>query len=250
LHLVVSVPYCLWKLEQARGKSGQFRRFIIHQPRFNNISTRVYYLIGDVPLEARITKGYEDIATYDIITSKHQSFRGDIKMDRVAIFIDGGAMFYAQRDNGWHLDYRNVKNFFSDNRELAGAYYFTATPSVANADALDRYRKFKHAMTMMGYNVKDKEVRVIRDENSGQTRLKGNLDIELVFRLLSSQSSYDIAVLLGGDSDYVPIIEHLVNNGKRVIVVGRRQSTATDLINSASQFTDLNDIRDRIIKTK
>jgi len=171
-------------------------------------------------------------------------------MEKVAIFVDGSAMFYAQRDNGWHLDYRNIKNYFSDNRELAGAYYFTASPPVTNADALDRYRKFKHALTMMGYNVKDKEVRVIRDENTGQLALKGNLDIELVFRLLSSQNSYDIAVLLGGDSDYIPIIEYLVNNGKRVIVVGRRQSTSVDVINIASEFKDLNEIKDRVAKTR
>ena len=169
-------------------------------------------------------------------------------MERVGLFVDGGAMFYAQRDNGWHIDYRNVFHYFCDNREKAGAWYFTATPPAANADALERYRKFKHALTQIGYNVKDKEVRVLYDKNTGQARLKGNLDIELVFRMLSSVSSYDTAVLLGGDSDYVPLIEHLVNLGKKVIVVGRRQSTAIDLINAASQFIDLNDIRDRIAK--
>jgi len=185
-----------------------------------------------------------------LVTDLVESPSKEMEMDRVALFVDGAAMFYAQRENGWHIDYRNVKNYFADNRELAGAYYFTATPPSTNVDAVDRYRKFKHALTMMGYNVKDKEVRLIRDDVSGQTRLKGNLDIELVFRLLSSQNSYDIAVLLGGDSDYIPIVEHLINNGKRVIVVGRRQSTAADIINAASQFLDLNEIRDRITKTK
>ena len=171
-------------------------------------------------------------------------------MERVALFVDGAAMFYAQRDNGWHMDYRNILHYFADNRDLAGAYYFTATPPVANTDALEKYRKFRHALTMMGYSVKDKEVKVLYDKNTGQARLKGNLDIELVFRLLSSLNTYDLAVLLGGDSDYVPIIEHLINNGRRVIVVGRRQSTAADVINAASQFIDLNEIRDRVSKTR
>jgi uncharacterized LabA/DUF88 family protein len=27
---------------------------------------------------------------------------------RVAIFVDGANMFYAQRDNGWHIDYKKV----------------------------------------------------------------------------------------------------------------------------------------------
>ena len=171
-------------------------------------------------------------------------------MERVGLFVDGAAMFYAQRDNGWHIDYRNVYHYFADNRDKAGAWYFTATPPASDPSALDRYRKFKHALTQIGYNVKDKEVRVLYDKNTGQPRLKGNLDIELVFRMLSSVNSFDTVVLLGGDSDYVPLIEHLVNLGKRVIVVGRRQSTAIDLINTSSQFIDLNDIRDRIAKDR
>lgn len=171
-------------------------------------------------------------------------------MEKVALFVDGAAMFYAQRDNGWHLDYKNVFNYFTDNRELAGAWYFTATPPPVDADRLERYRKFKFALTQMGYSVKDKEVRVIEDKNTGHVRLKGNLDIELVFRMLTTVNSFDTAVLLGGDADYIPVIEHLINIGKKVILVGRRQSTATDLINVASQFIDLNAIQKRINKEK
>ena len=100
----------------------------------------------------------------------------------------------------------------------------------------------------IGYSVKEKEVRVHYDKDTGQVKLKGNLDIELVFRMLTTSQTFETAVLLGGDSDYIPVIEHLANNGKKVIVVGRRQSTATDLINVANQFIDLNDIRDRIDK--
>jgi len=172
------------------------------------------------------------------------------EMERVALFVDGAAMFYAQRDNGWHLDYRNVYHYFTDNREKSGAWYFTAKPQAGAGagEALEKYLKFKHALTQIGYSVKDKDVRILYDKNTGQMRLKGNLDIELVFRMLSSIGSYDTAVLMGGDSDYIPLIEHLVNNSKKVIIVGRRESTATDLINAANQFIDLNEIRDRICK--
>lgn len=171
-------------------------------------------------------------------------------MERVALFIDGSAMFYAQRDNGWHIDYRNVYHFFTDNREIAGAWYFTASPRAGDIERLERYRKFKYALIQIGYSVKDKEVRVLYDEKAEHPKLKGNLDIELVFRVLTSVSRFDTAVLLGGDSDYIPVMEYLVDQAKKVILVGRRQSTATDLINVASQFIDLNDIRDRICKTK
>jgi len=170
--------------------------------------------------------------------------------ERIAIFVDGAAMFYAQRENGWHIDYRNVFHYFTDNRELSGAWYFTAIPPAGDPDAVNRYKKFKYALTQIGFRVKDKEVRVLYDKNTGVAKLKGNLDIELVFRMLSAVETYDTVVLLGGDSDYLPVIEHLVNLGKKIIIVGRKGSTANDLINASTSFVDLNSIRDRISKTK
>ena len=103
-------------------------------------------------------------------------------------------------------------------------------------------------MTNIGYTVIDKEVKVIRDYKTGITKLKGNLDIELVFRILTQVQHYDEAVILGGDSDLVPIIEHIENLSKRVVCVGRRATTAHELINVVHKFIDLDEIRDRIEK--
>lgn len=169
-------------------------------------------------------------------------------MDRVALFVDGASMFYAQRDQKWHIDFRSVYHLFTDNREIHGAFYFTATPPASNPSAVTNYRRFKTALIYMGYSVIDKEVRVILDKMTGQTKMKGNLDVELVFRMLTAAGSYDEGVLLGGDIDYVPIINHLVNLGKRVLVVGRRPSTSLELINAASKYIDLEEIRHRIEK--
>jgi uncharacterized LabA/DUF88 family protein len=170
------------------------------------------------------------------------------KMQRVALFVDGANMFYAQKDNGWHIDWRLVYHFFTDNKEKAAAYYFTATPPVGDSDNLTKYRRFRTALISMGYNVVDKEVKIIRNADSVIVKTKGNLDIELVFRMLTTVSSYDEVVLMGGDSDYIPIIDHLRALGKTVIVVGRRFSVSTDLINAANKYVELEAIRSRIEK--
>ena len=169
-------------------------------------------------------------------------------MPRVALFVDGSNMFYAQRDNGWHIDFRLIHQYFMDNREKAGAYYFTASPPAGDRGKVDKYRRFRTALINLGFNVVDKEVKVMSDATTGQVKVKGNLDIELVFRMLTSINSYDEVVLMGGDADYVPIIDHLRASGKTVVVVGRRGSVSTDLINSANQFIDLNSIRGRVEK--
>lgn len=172
---------------------------------------------------------------------------GDI-MQRVALFVDGANMFYAQRDNGWFIDFRSVYQYFTDNREKAAAYYFTATPHAADPERVKNYRRFRTALQSIGFNVVDKEVKVISNPTAGVVKVKGNLDIELVFRMLTEHSAYDEAVLMGGDSDYVPIISHLRALGKTITVVGRRDSVSNDLINVANKFIDLNSLRGRIEK--
>jgi uncharacterized LabA/DUF88 family protein len=173
----------------------------------------------------------------------------EIPMQRVALFVDGANMFYAQRDNHWHIDWRLVYNFFTDNKEKAAAYYFTATPPVGDPERVTKYRRFKTALQSMGYSVVDKEVRIIKSDASDiPVKLKGNLDIELVFRLLTEANTYDEVVLMGCDSDYIPIVSHLRAIGKVVTIVGRKGSTSNDLINVANKFLDLDTIRVRIEK--
>jgi len=58
------------------------------------------------------------------------------------------------------------------------------------------------------------------------------------------------AVLFGGDADFVPVINHLRNMAKEVMCVGRRQTTAIDLINASSDFKDLEEYRHIIEKPR
>ena len=57
-------------------------------------------------------------------------------MQRVALFVDGANMFYAQRDNHWHIDWRLAYHYFTDNKEKAAAYYFTATPHAGDPEKI------------------------------------------------------------------------------------------------------------------
>lgn len=168
---------------------------------------------------------------------------------RVAIFVDGANMFYAQRSLGWHIDFKKVRSYFMQGVEEAGAYYFTATPPAHEPDKVKSYRSFKNALINIGYEVIDKEVKIIQDKITGNTRMKGNLDIDIVFRMLVSLNTYDRCVLMGGDSDFLPILAHLKNCGKEIVCVGCKNAVSTEIRNIA-RFTDLNDIREMVEKDR
>lgn len=168
-------------------------------------------------------------------------------MSTVALFVDGANLFYAQRQQGWKIDWAAVLQHFSAGKQLCGAFYFTATPSATNTQAIQKYRKFRAALIYMGYEVIDKEVHVIQDQ-SGVIKLKGNLDIELVFRMLTSSDGWDEGVLIGMDLDYIPIITHLRNLSKTITCVGRRQMTSLELINASTTYIELDELRKLIEK--
>lgn len=169
---------------------------------------------------------------------------------KVAIFVDGANMFYAQRDNGWPIEYKKVYQYFGEGKDndIFAAYYFTGTPPFKDIQQIEKYRKFKRALTYMGYTVIDKETKVITDRKSGQKIRKANLDVEITLSVLTSMRGYDTAIFLTGDSDFAPLLKHLRDNGKQVIVVSRKQSTAEELINISNKFIDLNEIRAEIEK--
>ena len=171
-------------------------------------------------------------------------------MQRTAIFVDGANMFYAQGKNGWHIDFKLVYEHFLIDREKAAAYYFTASPPATDIENVKKYQRFRKALIHMGFTVVDKEARVIRDSDGNQVKVKGNLDIDLVFKMLISINSYDEAVLLSGDSDFIPVIDHLRNLGKAVVVVSRRDMTSHDVINAATRFISLDEIQNEIRKVR
>ena len=130
------------------------------------------------------------------------------------------------------------------------AYYFTGSPHFEDTDRIRAFRGFKRFLIHTGYTVIDKEVKITIDEKTREKIYKANLDVDITFHMLVNMGNFGEMVLLGGNSDFVPIIQHLRNHGKTVICVGRRRSTALELINAANVFIDLNNIRKEIEKIR
>src|SRR4030042_3240706 len=171
-------------------------------------------------------------------------------MSKVALFIDGASMFYAQKHSGWHIDFRSVYKLFTKGKEIYGAFYFASVPPERDSKALQYYRKFRQALIAMRYHVIDKEVKTTIDPKTGRTLVRGSLDVELTLRMLAGSDSYDEAVLLGGDLDYLPVVHHLQARGKIITIVNRKEMTSIELINSADKFVDLDGLKDYIEKGK
>ena len=165
-------------------------------------------------------------------------------MAKLAVFVDGANMFYAQRKLGWHLDYRKLYDFLTKDFEVYNAFYFTSVPTPVDASL----EGFLRALTAMGYTVRRKALKEIVDQETGETFRKANLDIELVIDMFNTVDLYDVAILCTGDGDFERAVELLRSRGKRVLGVGSREMAAYDLINAVDKYIFLEDLRDQIGK--
>ncbi len=207
-------------------------------------------------------------------------------MEKVGLFVDGANMFYAQKDNGWDIDFKKVYEYFGKDKEVTVAYYFTGTPHYKETEQIGDYRGFKTFLVSTGYTVVEKEVKrikhrvpkdvlingekikdIIKKEKERQGGIpekieikkahvklykgeerKADLDVNITLSMTAERGHYERAIFFGGDGDFEPLLRFLRNNGKYIICVGRRESTALEIRNVAHEFIDLNDIRAEIEK--
>jgi uncharacterized LabA/DUF88 family protein len=165
-------------------------------------------------------------------------------MERIAIFIDGANMFYAQRKMGWHIDYRKVYEFYASQAQVYNAFYYTSVTNPPDAGM----EGFLRALTGMGYTVRRKVVKEILDQETGQTIRKANLDIEIVIDMLTTAELYDRAVLISGDGDFERAVEFLRGRGKRIDGLGVHAMAAYDLVNAMDRYLYLEDLRELVEK--
>ena len=57
--------------------------------------------------------------------------------------------------------------------------------------------------------------------------------------VLRTAASLDVIVLASGDGDFIPLVEYLKNQGKRVEVVSFGKTTSLKLKEAADEFIDL-----------
>lgn len=160
-------------------------------------------------------------------------------MKRAAIFVDGSNMLYTQKDLGWYIDWIRLKNYFAEHYELVSARYYVAL----RHNPTDDQRKFQQFLATNGFAITSKQLKEITDRN-GSRMFKGNLDIELVVDCLTSIDQYDVAILLTGDGDFLPLIRAMRSSGKQVKLFSTRGFSAIELVSELGMdYNDLNEIR-------
>ncbi len=166
--------------------------------------------------------------------------------ERIALFVDGANFHSTSKSLDFDIDYKKMLELFKTKGRLIGAYYYTA---LLEKDDYSAIRPLIDWLDYNGYNVVTKPAKTYTDRE-GRSRIKGNMDIEMVVDMLELADHVDHIILCTGDGDFRAAVKAVQRKGTRVSVVSsmktRPAMLSDDLRRQANAVIEVADMGELI----
>lgn len=199
-------------------------------------------------------------------------------------FIDASNLFYGgEKSLGWKIDYLKLIKYLKEKYKVEKVFYFggievhgfkydylknDTVPVKKIREWLEAYvkkegKKWDEAKLILfskhlqrikfylklqefGYDLFLKPVKLYHQED-GSTQRKANCDVEMAFYLMKEKENYEKVIFMSGDGDFLPVLKHLKEVGKEVVVLARGPRTAKEIRQFAgSDLKDFEYLREMI----
>jgi len=159
---------------------------------------------------------------------------GDIGSEhqRVGVFVDAQNMYHSAK-NLYHakVNFKKVLEAAVGKRRLIRAFIYVIRTESGEEKA------FVEALEKSGFEIKEKDLQVF----PGGMK-KADWDVGLAMDAVILADKIDVAVLVSGDGDFVPLVEYLrISKGLKVEVMSFGRSTSAKLKEAVDVFIDLED---------
>lgn len=144
------------------------------------------------------------------------------RKERFIIFIDGQNIFHGSKDLGFKFSYKKLLRILRKNKNIVGEYFYSAyDPNNQNQIG------FLNMISKFGLTLRK---RLLKKRISGEKKEKG-IDIWLSTDLIkfANENKYETALILTGDGDYVPSIELIISEGKKIELWSWKHALSGDL---------------------
>ncbi|MEM7815181.1 MAG: NYN domain-containing protein [Candidatus Aenigmatarchaeota archaeon] len=160
---------------------------------------------------------------------------------RIGVFADVSNLYHSAKHlYGAKVNYKELLKAATRDRALIRAIAY-----VIRAEEMGE-SKFFEALGHSGWEVKAKDLQVF----AGGAK-KGDWDTGIAMDAIELAPKLDVVVLVSGDGDYVPLVEHLKRaSACRVEVIAFGKSASGKLIEAADEFIDLDKEPKRFLMKK
>ena len=161
-------------------------------------------------------------------------------MTRVAIYIDGSNLYHSLKNisNRTDLNFTKFIDRLVDGRALVRAYYYNAivdNPPLSTQSFISSLHSIDYLEVKLG--------KLEQDNSNGLSRFhEKRVDTKIVTDMLvhSFNKTYDVAILVSGDTDFVDAVQAVKNNGQHVEVAISDNLVSRSLREVADKIISLN----------
>lgn len=160
------------------------------------------------------------------------------KEQRVEVLIDVQNLYHSAK-NLYHakVNFQEVLK-----QAVAGRKFIRAFGYVVRTKTGEE-RPFFEAISKLGIETR---VRDLQEWYGGAK--KADWDVGIVIDAIRTASSLDVIILASGDGDFIPLVEYLKNQGKRVEIMAFGRTTSLKLKEVADEFIDMDQDQKFLLK--
>ncbi|MFW9877502.1 MAG: NYN domain-containing protein [Candidatus Thorarchaeota archaeon] len=165
------------------------------------------------------------------------------------VFIDGSNMYHGQKDYKFKIDYEKFRDLLRKDRNIIRFHYYEGYPTPLSSYKEAFYDKLRHLeMTVRVRPLRKRKFKCKNCEYEKEIPYEKGIDASLSTDLLwhGFQKSYDTAIILTGDDDFVPPIEIVKLMGKRVEIWTFKTFVGKEMRNIVDKINYIDDIIEKI----
>lgn len=148
---------------------------------------------------------------------------------RVGVFVDVQNMYYSAKNlYQAKVDFGKILQTAVGDRPLIRAFAYVIKADVGLEN------EFFEALHHRGYEIRAKELQTFYDGSK-----KGDWDVGLCMDVIRLLPKIDVMILVSGDGDYVPLLEHAQSQGVKTEVVAFGKTASSMLFSHADEFIDM-----------
>lgn len=151
------------------------------------------------------------------------------KEQRIGVLIDVQNLYHSAKNlYKAKVNFGEVLKTAVSGRKLIRAFAYVVRTKTGEE------RAFFGALTKLGIETR---VRDLQEFYGGMK--KADWDVGIVIDAIRTAPGLDVIVLCSGDGDFIPLVEYLKNQGKRIEIIAFAKTTSSKLKEIADEFIDL-----------
>jgi len=171
-------------------------------------------------------------------------FYSMVNKKKAIMFIDGNNWYHNLKsifDKPRIINFKSLAKIISEkfNLEIIEIMYYNSTPDIElGEENYYKHMKFLADLKRKGINVNTRKLKKIRT-NGKIIRLEKGVDVlisaDMVNKILLEKKA-ETAVLITGDSDFVPVMQLIKKEGKEVLTASVMKGYARELLKGDFRF--------------